>query len=183
MKVMQKRKILLPILAILFGMFIFISSLFSYSQKNSFIDEKVSSKKLYFSKRILPDHLFYPLLMIVDRGLLIISSDEAKIFLRIRLAQDRMISSQNLLKKGEEPLALSTLTKSQKYLILAANSYLSNNNFSSEAGHAILYALNENTINLLKIESVFKNIPTGPIHDLVEESKTLIVSVSNKIQQ
>lgn len=180
---MQKRKIFLAILATLFGIFIFISSLFSYSQRTDFSNEKVSSKKLYFSKRILPDHIFYPLLMIADKSLLSISSEESKIFLRIRLAQDRMISSKSLLEKGEESLALTTLTKSQKYLILAAHSYLADDNFSSEAGYALLNALNENTTNLLKVESEFTDITTEPIGDLVAESKTLIESVSNKIPE
>jgi hypothetical protein len=180
---MKKRKIFLAGVAIIFGVFIFISSLFSYSQEGDADINRASSRKLYFDGRILPDHILYPVLMITDKSLLTISSGEAEIFLRIRLAQDRMITSQRLLEKGEEAMSLSTLTKSQKYLILAAHNYLSNDNYSNEAGYALLDALNKNTINLLKIQSQFNNLPTGPIGDLVLESKSLIEAISNKIQK
>ena len=180
---MKKRNIFIATLAILFGIFIFVSSLFSYSKSYDSNEQRVSSKSLYFGKRILPDHIFYPLLMIVDKSLLIVSTGESEVFLRIRLAQDRMITANNLLKKGDEVRALSTLTKSQKYLILATHDYLTHDNYSDEAGYALLYSLNSNTENLQKIATEFETVPTGPIYDLVAESQSLVESLSNKISK
>ena len=145
--------------------------------------KKISAKKFYFGERILPDHVLYPAVMLVDRGLLVVASGESEIFLRIRLAQDRMIRAQKLLEKGEESLALSTLTKSQKYLILAVQEFMSDTEYSHEVGLALYTALQENTQNLIDAENNFKVVPTDPIGDLVTESQTLLVSVNNKIRK
>lgn len=179
---MKKRKFIFAFLAILFGLFLFTSSLVTQSQKEAVSAEKVSTKKFYFGEKILPDHIFYPLVMIVDKGLLSISSGDSKVFLQIRLAQDRMLTAKKLLEKGEETLALSTLTKSQKYLLLAMQDLFSKEEYSRETGKALLMALRENTQNLAQMEHQFKTVPTGPIGDLVSESTALIQIVESKVQ-
>lgn len=169
--------------AILFGVFIVVISLFAYSGNKSAQFEKKSVTTFYFSKTILPDHVLYPILMAFDKGLLFITTGESELFLRIRLAQDRMLRAQQLLDKGDEGLALSTLTKSQKYVLFAGQQFLSNKElYSVEAGRAILSALQENTSNLQESEKRFKTISTIPIEDLIQESLTLISIIESSIQ-
>lgn len=171
---MRKKKFFLAILAIFFGIILFTSSLITASQKNTLNSGELSKKKFYFGEKILSDHIFYPVLMIVDKSLLSISTGESRIFLRIRLAQDRMIGAHKLLEKGEEVLALSTLTKSQKYLILASHEFLELRDYSKEVETALLLALEQNTQNLSRIEQEFDVIPTDPIRDLIMESEALL---------
>ncbi len=181
---MQKQKLIFAVLSVLVGVFIFTSSLVASSQKQDNADsDRVSRKQLYFGKKILPDHIFYPALMVVDKSLLFITSGESEVFLRIRLAQDRMISANSLLDKNEEGLAFSTLTKSQKYLLLASQEFLVLESHSKEVGIALLTALEENTQHMKIIQKRFKNVDTSTINDLVAESETLISIVKNKIQQ
>lgn len=180
---MQKRKYLFAILAILFGVFIFTFSLVASSQQRENTDlDKVSRKQLYFGSKILPDHILYPALMAIDKCLLLISSGESEVFLRIRLAQDRMISANSLLDKGEERLSFSTVTKSQKYLLLASQEFLSLEQHSKEVGNGLLIALEENTQNIKTIQKRFKKVDTAAISDLVIESEALMVIIKNKIQ-
>ncbi len=180
---MQKRKYIFAVLSVLVGVFIFTSSLVASSQKQDTADsDRISRKQLYFGEKILPDHILYPALMVIDKGLLLITSGESEIFLRIRMAQDRMISANSLLDKNEEGLAFSTLTKSQKYLLLAAQEFLVLESQSDEVGRALLTALEENTQNMKIIQKRFKNVDKSVINDLVIESETLISIVKNKIQ-
>lgn len=178
---MKPKAFFLALLALFFGVLIFIFSLVATSQKEELKVDKVSKKQFYFGEKVLPDHVLYPILMVIDRGLLAITTGESRIFLRIRLAQDRMVSAQKLLEKDEELLALSTLTKSQKYLILAAQEFLDSQDYPPEVGTALYFALQENTQNLSRIETDFTKVPTGPIGDLVFESEALLTVIKNKI--
>ncbi len=180
---MQKRKFLVAVLAVFFGVSIFISSLVVSSQQDLASADKVSRKQFYFGKKVLPDHILYPVLMVIDKSLLVMTSGESEIFLRIRLAQDRMISANSLLDKKEEGLSLSTLTKSQKYLILATQEFLSLPSPSDDVGTGLLLALEENTANIKKIQTRFQKIDTAPLSELIIESETLIVAVQNKIRE
>lgn len=179
---MKKKKVFLAFLAVLFGVFIFTSSLVTYSQQGTTSPENVSSKKFYIDGKVLPDHVLYPSLMVVDKGLQLITSGDSKVYLQIRLAQDRMLSAKKLLDKDQEVLALSTLTKSQKYLILASEELFSKEDYSKETAKDLLLAFEENTQNLSEIEKNFENIPTNPIGDLVSESNMLIEIIKLKIR-
>lgn len=178
---MKYKQLVIAILAIATGLLIFIASLVTTSQKGELHADKVSIKRFYIGEKVLPDHVLYPVLMLIDRGLLSLSGGEARVFLRIRLAQDRMISAQKLLEKQAEPLALSTLTKSQKYVILAAQEFIDSQDYSDEVGIAVYTALQENTLNLAKIQRSFKTIPTDPIGGLIFESEALLTAVGNKL--
>lgn len=180
---MDKRKFFLAVFAVILGIIIFAASLFTYSDKAGSGVEKVSKKKFYLNGKILPDHIIYPGLMILDRTLIAISDDEAKMYLKIRLAQDRMISAQKLLQKGEEVLALTTLTKSQKYLILAIHEYISVDKYPTEIGVALYNALQDNTSNLSRSVKGFSIISTDPVKNLITESNTLLILLENKIRE
>lgn len=171
---MKKVKFITSSFALLFGLFIFSTSLIVSSQIGSNNFPKVSQRTFYVSERILPDHVFYPILMIADKIIMRVNFGNARIYVKIRLAEDRMYSSKMLLKKNQEELALSTMTKSQKYLITAAQDFFSNGEQSDLVRRDLLLALASNMHELEDYQSKFKVVNTAPIGDLLEESIVLI---------
>ncbi len=179
---MRKQNIILAIIALFFGFFIFTSSLLMASQNDTDTRSTVSEKTFYTGKT-LPDHVFYPILMVFDRGLLFLTSGEKEVQTRIYLAEDRMESAKLLLKKDQEPLALTTITKSQKYLILAVSQFTQIQNPSAELRDQLISALEDNTQELKNCKSEFKTVDSMPIEKLVIESETLISMLSSGVEK
>ena len=171
---MKKVNFFTSSIALLFGFFIFGTSLIIASQVQYDNFPKVSERKFYVGERILPDHVFYPFLMAADKIILSTSSGNRKIYVKIRLANDRLYSARMLLKKNQEELALSTMTKSQKYLITAAQDYLGSDTQSDPARKDLLLALNMNKAELERCKGEFKTVETAPIEGLLVESNVLI---------
>lgn len=80
----------------------------------------LSSVQFYMRGPILPDHPAYPLLMVRDRVALMSATQESRILLKVKYADERRARALLLLRKGKPDLAVSTFTKSQKYLLEAA---------------------------------------------------------------
>jgi len=119
---MQPYKWLLSLGGLLIASLILAISLISstpsaYSVGDEF---KTNDKEFYFGTEILPDHLLYPAVMIADKIKLETAKKEEKLITYITYANLRLDSSEKLLNKDSHPLALTTLTKSQKYLLKAA---------------------------------------------------------------
>jgi len=89
----------------------------AYSTGDKF---KANDKQFYFSGEILPDHLLYPAVMVADKIKFEMSSPTEKIYVSTTYANLRLESALKLLNKDNSTLALTTLTKSQKYLLMAA---------------------------------------------------------------
>ncbi len=140
---------------------------------------KVSERKFYVGERILPDHVLYPLLMVADKIILNVSSGNRKIYVKIRLADDRLYSAIKLLEKNQESLALSTMTKSQKYLITASQDFLGSKTKSEIVRKDLLIALNDNVLGIEKCQREFKNIDASSISDLLIESNSLIEEIKD----
>jgi len=81
---------------------------------------KTNDKQFYLNGEILPDHTLYPLVMIADKAKLTMAKPHEKIHVYTTYANLRLSASQQLLEKDHQQLALTTLTKSQKYLLKAA---------------------------------------------------------------
>lgn len=176
---MTKAKFITSTFALLFGFLIFGVSLLMTSQVKLHNSPKVSERKFYVGERILPDHVFYPFLMIADNIILKASTGNRKIYVKIRLADDRLNSALMLLEKNQEGLALSTMTKSQKYLITASQDFLGSKIKSESVRNDLLIALNENKAELEKCQHQFKNIDASPISDLLIESDVLIGQIKD----
>lgn len=80
----------------------------------------MSSRKFYFASEVKPDHVLYPLFMTFDRIRLETASPEEHVLLELVYAQRRFEHGLELLESGDEPLAVTTFSKAQKYLISAA---------------------------------------------------------------
>lgn len=179
---MSKIKVIFAGLALLFGFFVFSTSVLLASQ-NEMHDTTNASERTFYAGTILPDHVFYPLIMIRDKFFLTLAQDAKKIKMRINFSEDRFQRAELLLEKGQEQLALTTLTKSQKYVIFAAQEYLDYHNslteeqqqaLSQQLGSDVLIALKQSTFKLDGLQSKFKSVDTQPLEVLVDESNTLI---------
>lgn len=113
---MKRTRLIISFFALLAGAGMVGVSLSSASRVYSSDGTNASQMKLYMSEEILPDHLLYPFFMANDRLKLELATPEEKFFLMMDYADRRLEYSQRLLEKGNKSLALTTLTKSQKYL-------------------------------------------------------------------
>lgn len=82
--------------------------------------ETACQRRFYLSNDILPDHALYPLMMVRDKVKLTLINPEEKPLLKLQYGQRRLESAQKLLENDKQELALSTVTKAQKYFIEAA---------------------------------------------------------------
>ncbi|MEX0895871.1 MAG: hypothetical protein WDZ94_02940 [Patescibacteria group bacterium] len=80
----------------------------------------LSTVQFYTNGPILPDHPLYPVLMVRDRLALLQAEGDATILLQVKYADERRQRAMLLLKKGQPELAVSTFSKSQKYLLEAS---------------------------------------------------------------
>ncbi len=69
---------------------------------------------------ILPDHPLYVLGMLSDRLDLWLASPEERFALKLEYADVRLATTKVLLERKRPELAISTLTKAEKYLVAAA---------------------------------------------------------------
>lgn len=113
-------RLILSILALVFASLIMGVSLINVTrnvaQANS---HDFSIKEVYFGEEILPDHVAYPALMMQDRINLESASPLEKIYLRTAYANRRLYYTKKLIDKEKFTLAHSTLTKANKYLLIA----------------------------------------------------------------
>ena len=116
----MKVRVVLSCLALLFGAFIVWLSLSASVQIASADNVSASQKRLYFNREVLPDHVFYPVLMAIDRSRLEAAHPVEKIYLQIEYANRRLFYAAELLETGKSDLALTTLTKAEKYMLQAA---------------------------------------------------------------
>jgi hypothetical protein len=85
---------------------------------------ETSKKQFYVDDAVLPDHVAYPVLMAIDRAKLEMDSPEERVYTQVAYAQRRFEYAQALIDKNNKGLALSTITKAEKYLINAAHEAL-----------------------------------------------------------
>jgi hypothetical protein len=112
----MKTRFLLSTFALLFGFgVLFISLSTGASTVASAGQHSASESEFYFGK-VDPDHVFYPVLMAVDRVHLETATNNERIFIEIQYSNDRLESALNLLEKEKQDLAVTTLTKGEKYL-------------------------------------------------------------------
>ncbi|MDQ5951234.1 MAG: hypothetical protein QG639_511, partial [Patescibacteria group bacterium] len=81
--------------------------------------------KFYLGRDILPDNILYPVLMVRDRVVHDSTIPADQVALKLQYAEERYKTSQALLENQSVPLAISTLTKYQKYVISAGYQALS----------------------------------------------------------
>ncbi|HCC84442.1 MAG TPA: hypothetical protein DEP87_02065 [Candidatus Pacebacteria bacterium] len=122
---MSKRIISLHLLGWILAGVILVISLMSAARLTVDQGHTASGRTWYWSRTILPDHVLYPLLMVVDRLALETTSDpKTRVYIQVNYSYRRTQSALTLIEKNQPELALTTLTKAQKYLNQAATEAL-----------------------------------------------------------
>lgn len=154
------------------GVGIFFISLMGASQVSSHESESSTTKKLYFGQEILPDHLFYPILMMADKITLESSPPKEAVYREVHYSLDRLDSAARLLEKGDHERALSTLTKSQKYLLAAGHTVQENNLTASERLY-VKSAIAHQSEETEKLLPKFSDAEIAIISNILEETRAL----------
>ena len=137
-------KYFLIILASLSSIFILLSSFNIASQSQISDVDNLKNRKFYVQKEILPDHSLYPLLMLIDRFRLKMADRERRVYLSVAYAKRRLFYATRLVEKGEMALALTTFTKSQKYLneaLLEVKELKTSNAYDSSIEQLVFFVL------------------------------------------
>jgi hypothetical protein len=98
---------------------------------------KANDKQFYLDGEILPDHTLYPIVMAADKVKLELARPQDKIHVYTTYANLRLSASEQLLEKDNPQLALTTLSKSQKYLLKAAQETIDQNPADSTRLHVL----------------------------------------------
>lgn len=172
----MKTRLLLSSLAFVFAVGILLTSLATASQVNSSGDKPETGHELYFNKEILPDHMLYPILMAEDRLKLETATTNDRIFLEIQYSNSRLEMSKQLLKENKKDLAVSTLTKSLKYLEQAALESQQHNSPDS-VKTLIVRAIEYNNKEISKIQSELPDPNRSSIQQLMDRNIVIATSL------
>ena len=104
----------------LFAALILATSLVSSNRAASGAKQRFSTLEFYWGKQVLPDHPFYSVLMARDRAHLWLASKDYQPRLRLQYAEKRYQMARSLAAENKIDLAVSTLSKSQTYVLDAA---------------------------------------------------------------
>lgn len=157
------------VLGLLFGVGAVFLSLSLVSQVSSHESSRMSARELYWGEEILPDNVLYPGMMLMDRLQLENAEPTKQIYMRVVYAGRRLVYAQELLSKGKEDLAVTTLTKSQKYLLQAGKATLESHTDNRELVEYLLKAYTFQLRELEKIEQQLTDIAVLPLDSLTEE--------------
>jgi hypothetical protein len=170
---MHYARLLLSSLALVLGVLILA---ISFSTANSGLASsgtvETSNKQFYMGETVLPDHVAYPVLMAMDRVKLELDTPSERIYTQVEYSQRRFEYTQALLEKDNLPLAISTLTKSQKYLFQAAEETLVSDAASTMAPY-VIKALNYYRDQLEHLKPSFSDADRPTIDQLIEHNQIL----------
>jgi hypothetical protein len=122
---MKRSQAWLSLIALFFGVFVVaISITTSVPAAYPSLKLEASNRQFYLNNTILPDHVVYPLLMVVDKVQLKITPFPERLWLQAEYGWRRLDYAHQLLEKEKYDLALTALTKSQKYFLNATQEVL-----------------------------------------------------------
>lgn len=172
--VMERLRLLFSLVALVFGLGIVGISLSAVSPVlSSGTEFRESQRELYWDGTILPDHLAYPVVMLVDRVRLEAASPLERIELQIEYSQRRFVYAEQLLERNKPDLALSTVTKSQKYLLLAAQDAIASD-VAPETQEKVKQLLVERIPALRELNMRFSDSDRVVVDALIGESNSTI---------
>ncbi len=108
----------LSLVAVLVGLAIFGITLFVASQVSS-SGGSMTSRRLYFGREILPDHVLYPLVVGADRLRMEMVPPEERAVMQLSLAERSFEYARELMAGGQQEMAASTFLESQQHLFSA----------------------------------------------------------------
>lgn len=153
----------------LFAGLILAVSLISSNRSLSGVTQRLSTMEFYWGSQVLPDHPFYVLLMARDRARLWLVESEEEPELRLRLAERRFQSARQLALQQKNELAISTLTKSQLYVLDAARQ-LEAIGMTASQRQELMAALDHSLYRLELFNQQYPNLDTETLRSLREET-------------
>lgn len=171
----------LSALAVTFGMSVVGVSLLTAGSVKSADNERMSERTLYMDDTILPDHVLYPLVMVTDRVELEMADEHEQLYVKIQYAERRLGYAKQLLERGNTDLALSTLTKAQKYLLAVAQSVLEHQ-LQGEIRARVLEEIAFQATEVRALTPQFSNEQVSVIDALLAENEVLEKQLTDSIQ-
>jgi hypothetical protein len=166
-----------------FGTLILATSLIAANKASTGDTSRLMGQKVYMGRTILPDHLLYPAVMIGDRIKLQMAPHEESILLQVEYSDRRYRYAAELLHKGQPQLAFTTLTKSQKYLLMASNEVLVDpSKVDKKTIMTVRDALDHSIYRLEKFKSDEANADASAIDQLILESKVLLQNITAALE-
>lgn len=132
-----------------------------------------TQKRLYFDKEVLPDHVFYPVLMAIDKSRLEAAQPVERIYLQIEYANRRLYYTQELLEQEKSALAHTTLTKAEKYMLQAGRDLLETS-VPPETKEFGLRALQIHYRETARLKSQFSDADRAVLDQILSEQAQLI---------
>jgi hypothetical protein len=174
----MKTRLTLSLLAFVFAVGILLTSLATATQVNSSGNKPTGTRELYFNREILPDHMLYPALMAADRMKLETASNTDRIFLEIQYSNARLEMATQLLQQNKKDFAVSTLTKSLKYLEQAALE-AQQHSAPSSVKNVIVRAIEYNEKETNKIMDQIPDKDQAAIKSLLDQNIVIATSLKN----
>ncbi|NCN06985.1 MAG: hypothetical protein GW946_04050 [Candidatus Pacebacteria bacterium] len=156
--------------ALLFGLAILVTSLVAASQPFAYEASTAEHTTLYIGSRMLPDHALYPVAMVFDRVVLTTTGSKQKYLKQVSLAFERLESVAGLLQKDKPELAVSTLKKSQHYLLLALDAAQADAEISPDKQAYLHRALRAHIKRTRQLHAVFPAPQQQAVSDILVES-------------
>ncbi len=173
-----KFKLLLAVLALGFGVLVLGFSLLTMSYQ--ILGHHYGSRTLYLSGPILPDHVLYPALMLMDRYRLYQATPEQRFDLHLTYATRRQWASEQLVYRGQKDIAVMTAVKSQKYLISAALAIQDLPESDRPAArHRLQTALLDQIQAMAELEKSLPGFNTTPISQLRSQQQILLSQLAS----
>lgn len=172
----MKTRLLLSTLAFFFGVAILLTSLATAGQVNSSGEKSSAPRELYFNREILPDHMFYPVMMAADRIKLETAATNDRIFLEIQFSNSRLEMATQLFDQNKNELAATTLTKSLKYLQQAALE-AQQHAVPDSVRNVIIRAIDYNKKETAKIFDKVPEDQRSSIQQLLDENTVIATSL------
>lgn len=137
--------------------------------------KRMMTRKLYFGRPILPDHVLYEVTMAVDRLQFISTEPIQRVPLAVKYAEKRFQTGVLLFADGQAELAVTTLGKSQKYLFFAAEQVLATpSNYTTETREMVQNALEHSVYRLELTQEEHPCVETVELSNLIEQTHAFL---------
>jgi len=129
---------------------------------------QLAEKKMYLKKEVLPDHVFYPVLMVFDKAKLSLAAEDQKSQINISYGWQRLDATKQLLKKGYQSLSFSTLTKACKYQNLGL---MEATDLSPSEKEKAFFQAEKFREEVASLKDSFTDVQQGELETLLQEQK------------
>lgn len=162
-------------LLLFLGIFVLAISLLAANRSITGGISRMMTKKLYFGRQVLPDHVLYEVIMAFDKVRFVSTPPVQRVPLAIQYAERRFKSGLALMADEQPALAISTIGKSQKYLFFAAEQILATpDSYTDGTQRQVLDALEHSMYRLQLVRDEHPALDTSELARLTEETHSFI---------